>query len=73
MCIGQEEQLRGDGEGSLSLAELVRFWGEPQTVPRGWGSLRCAVLRISFYFSSHPVLHNQSAPVLQPFLTYIVH
>ena len=29
MCIGQGgEQLRGDGEGSLSLAELVGFWGE---------------------------------------------
>lgn len=40
---------------------------------RGWGFARWAVLRISFYFSSHPVLHNENASTLQPFSIYVVH
>lgn len=58
---------------SLSLCRNGRFWWAADCGFRGWDSLRCSVLWISFYLSSHPVLYHQSAPVLQPFLTYFVY
>ena len=47
------------------------FWGELPTAGSEAGAPQGVLFGISFHFSSHPILHNPSAPVLQPFSTCI--